>query len=429
MTEPAAGTPAWPAWPAERAGRVLLVMSFTDALGTGLFLAGSVLFFTRVLGLSGAQIGLGLSLSAVTGVLCTVPLARLADRLGSRRTLVALLLWRGFGFLAYLFVSGFPSFVAVACLLGAAEWAVGPVLQGLVAGVAQGGAGVRAMARMNVVRNAGFACGALMATVAISAKTAVAYRGLVAADAASFFLAALLLATLQLPSRPRAAASSAPAARVPDPAYLLLAAGNGILFLHTVVLTVGLPLWIATRTHAPAGLVGAVVFVNTALAMLLGVRLSRGVEGVRTSAARQHRSGWCLAAGCALVALTGGLGATGAGALLLVATVALTLAEVWQSIGGYGLSYSLAPQVQRTYYLAVYNLGEPVAVILGPALFGAVVLGSGAVGWLAAGAVFAAAGIGVRALASRLAPTPTPTSAALAGTGADRTDERGLRHA
>jgi MFS family permease len=388
--------------PPGRSSRCFLAVFFVDSVGTGLFLAGSALFFTRAVGLTSTQVGLGLSLSGVAGLLCSVPLGRLADRFGSRRTLVVLYLWRGLGFLAYLLVDDFPTFVMVACLLGAGEWAVGPVVQAAVGAEEESDSRVRTMAAVNAVRNAGFMIGALLATIAITSDSADAYRGLVLANGASFFLAAVLLARIRLVrSRIPDQRAIARIVRVRDQRYLLLAALNGVLFLHTVLLSVGLPLWIATRTEAPGALVGVVVALNTVVAISLGVRLSRGVEGVSAAAARQHRAGWCLAACCVLVASSAGVSGTAASVLLLAAAVALTLGEVWQSLGGWGLSYALSPDAERSYYLAAYYLGEPCATIVGPALLTMGVMRAGSVGWLSLACLFAVTGVAVRAIAMR----------------------------
>ncbi len=389
--------------PAGRTSRRFVAASFVDAVGTGLFLAGSALFFTRVIGLTSAQVGLGLTLAAVVGFPCSVALGRLADRFGSRRTVVVIYAWRGLGFLAYLLVHDARGFIVVACILGASQWAIGPLVQAMVGAAEEGPDRVRTMAAMNAVRNAGFAVGALLATLAIASGSATAYRGLVVGDAASFFVAAVLFArtTLAVAGSVRREASGRRGAGVRNASYLLFAAANGVLVLHSVLLTVGLPLWISTRTHAPASLVGVVVVLNTVLAIVLGIRLSRSVDGVHAGGARQHRAGWCLAACCVLVAATPHLGALAATLVLLCAAVALTLGEIWQSIGGWALSYALSPEGRRGYYLTVYNLGEPCSAMAGPVVLTLGVMQGGSAGWLGLAGVFAVTGVAVRAIARR----------------------------
>ncbi|WP_231406038.1 hypothetical protein [Streptomyces clavuligerus] len=80
---------------------------------------------------------------------------------------------------------------------------------------------------------------------------------------------------------------------------------------------------------------------------------------------KQRAAGLALALFCALTAVTGPADALTAGALLLLAAVPLTLGELWQSAGGWGISYGLAPEEQRTYYLSVYQLGATGMTVAG----------------------------------------------------------------
>src|SRR4051812_47633773 len=121
--------------PAGSASRRFLLISLVDSLGTGLFLASSALFFTRVIGVSAAQMGIALSLAGIAGFAFSVPVGRIADRVGSDRALIALNLARGAGFAAYLFVDDFAAFVVVACLLGIGERSSGPIVQAIVGAI------------------------------------------------------------------------------------------------------------------------------------------------------------------------------------------------------------------------------------------------------------------------------------------------------
>jgi MFS-type transporter involved in bile tolerance (Atg22 family) len=379
--------------PAETQVRQFLVVSFIDSLGTGLFLAGSALFFTRDLGLSAGQVGLGLSLAGVTGFLCAVPVGRISDRTGALPVLVVLQLWRAACFFAYPFAKSLELFIVVSCMAGAGEWAAGPVVQSLLGSLVPEASRVRTMSALTMVRNVGFGVGAGGAAAVVAVSGAV-YRGLVVADAASFLFSAVLLARMRAAERPSAKSRSrAPGPRVrPGARYLTLAALNGVLYLHTVVLSVGLPLWIATRTHGPRALIGVIVIANTILAAAGQLRLSRGVDGAGPAASRQFRAGCVLAACCLLVAVTGPGHPGMTVALILAATVALTVGEIYQSVGGWGVSYGFAPEQSRGYYVSVYSLGSTCAAIVGPLLLTSAVLPAGGPGWIALAGLFAVSG-------------------------------------
>lgn len=392
--------------PATPGTRRLVVASLVDSLGTGLFLVGSALFFTRALRLSTAEVGVGLSLAGVAGALAMIPVGLLADRISGKRTIVALYLWRGCCFTAYPFARQPAVFFTLAFLIGAAEWSGGPVIQGIV-GVLEGSdARVRTMAMIFSVRNVGFSVGAVLATVVLATRNLYAFSGLVFADAATFFVAAALLARLPAATnkagRGQRRTVKRQGPRVRDPRFLVLSALNGVLFLHTVLLSVGLPLWIATRTTAPPAIIGAIVVLNTIMVIFLQVPLSRGSSGLRSAAHRQNWAGCCLAACCLMIALTTGAGSALSAILAIAAAVALTLGEIWQGVGAWRLSYALAPTDQRTYYLAVYELGKTAASAVGPALITWAVIGNRAVGWASLGAIFVMTGLVIVLITGRL---------------------------
>ncbi|TXS30559.1 hypothetical protein EAO71_19175 [Streptomyces sp. ms191] len=72
--------------PASGAPRALLLAQLSNAIGDGAFHVSSALSFTRIVGLSTARIGIGLTLARAVGSLVGVPLGHLADRHGPRTT-------------------------------------------------------------------------------------------------------------------------------------------------------------------------------------------------------------------------------------------------------------------------------------------------------------------------------------------------------
>ena len=80
------GSPTARPFPApDPAGAAALGQSVLFAVGEGFFLTGSAVFFTQVVGLSSAQVGLGLTIAGVVTFFFAVPLGRVADRVGPKR--------------------------------------------------------------------------------------------------------------------------------------------------------------------------------------------------------------------------------------------------------------------------------------------------------------------------------------------------------
>jgi hypothetical protein len=173
-----------------------------------------------------------------------------------------------------------------------------------------------------------------------------------------------------------------------DPRYLAFCVLNGLLMTSGAILTVGLPLWIVRRTHAPAWTVAGTVLLNTLLVVALQVRASRGTDTVRGAARAMMRAGVLMLAACLVLASTGSLPEAGAIVVLGAGCTLLTLGEMAQSAGGWSLSYSLAPEDRQGEYLGAFAMGTRIYDTVGPVLVTSMVLGLGQLGWVLLGLLF-----------------------------------------
>jgi MFS family permease len=420
-----------PATAAARAGALLppagplrrySLISLVDATGTGLFLTASVLFFTRFAGLPAGSVALGLSAAGLAAMVGAVPLGSLGDRFGHRRVWVLLTAVQSAVFATYPFVRTFPEFVALATVASLAEVGGSPLRGAYLSRVAGQAQRVRARAYNQAVSNAGWALGALGAGVALSVGTRAAYVSLVLADAASFAIAALILLTLPeappapaaLPSPAASPSPAAPPARprpvLQDGRYLTVCALNGLLMTYGAILTVGLPLWIVRRTHAPAWTVAGAFLVETLLVITLQVRASRGLDTVPGATRGIRKAGILLLAACLVLAATPALPAAGAVIVLGAGCVLLAGAETLQSAAAWSLSYGLAPEDRQGEYLGAFAMGTRIYDTLGPILAVAVILGLGQLGWAVLGLLYAGLALGLSA-AARWANRARPASA------------------
>src|SRR5690242_18950609 len=93
--------------PSPLAGR-LAVQSLLFALGEGTFLTGSAVFFTQIVGLSAAQVGLGLTCAGVASFLAALPMGKLVDRFGPRKMWAVSATGQAAMFCLWPFIEGFP---------------------------------------------------------------------------------------------------------------------------------------------------------------------------------------------------------------------------------------------------------------------------------------------------------------------------------
>ncbi|WP_329562847.1 MFS transporter [Kitasatospora sp. NBC_01266] len=96
--------------------RAMVLSSFVNRVGNGLFNTASVLYFTRVVHLPAGRIGLGLTIAGLIGLLAGVPAGELADRRGPRAVLLLTLAVQTATMTAFLFVHGWAAFTAIATL-------------------------------------------------------------------------------------------------------------------------------------------------------------------------------------------------------------------------------------------------------------------------------------------------------------------------
>ncbi|MFI6446937.1 MFS transporter [Kitasatospora sp. NPDC050543] len=379
--------------------RRLASLTLINCVGNGLSLAVSVLFFTRVLGLTAAQLGIGLTAAGVCGVAASVPAGRLADRFGTKPVLVVLVTLEAVGTVGYVLVRDYLAFVLLACAVTAVDRGSSAVRNALYAEVLPADRRVAGRAYLRVVTNVGLCLGTALASIALQLDSRPAYLTTILLDALSFAVVAVLYARVPTPGRPVAEAGAGQrSGRRRNPAlrnapFLAVTVLNSVLCLQFGMLEVGVPLWIIHETRAPRIVVAGTLIVNTVLVVCLQVRATRGTEQ-RALAARACRRGGLLVAGSALViGLAHGLPPVAAAAVVLGGVALQGFGEVLSQAGGWALSYDLAGEGAHGAYQGVFNAGSSAALMLGPALVTTAVIGNGLLGWALLGAVFAAAGL------------------------------------
>ncbi|NEA30427.1 MFS transporter [Streptomyces sp. SID13031] len=390
MTTTTRSTKACSLLPPAGAARNLAFAQLANSVGDGAFIVTSALFFTRVVGLSTAQVGLGLTIAWLVGFLTGVPLGNLADRKGPRGIAILLALSTAVSVGSFLFVRSFPLFLIAAIAYASSQTGLTAARQALLAGLVQPAERTRIRAFLQATVNAGLAVGATMGGVALRFDTAPAYLTVFAIDAASFLIAAVLIhrvpavkaVTLRVAGEPRLAV-------LHDRPYALLALLNAVMLMFMPLLSLVAPLWIVERTNAPGWVVASLLIINTLGVTFFQVRIARSVTSLRTAARSVRFAGVAMLAACAVFALSAiGMAPAGAAAVLAVAAALLTLGEMKLASGAWEISFGLAPADKQGQYQGFFGTGPAVARMLGPVLLTTLVLGWGPIGWLVVGALF-----------------------------------------
>ncbi|MFD8984553.1 MFS transporter [Streptomyces sp. NPDC059564] len=375
--------------PAPGAPRRLAAAQLSNSVGDGAYYVCSALYFTGVVGLSPARIGLGLTLAWAVGSVAGVPLGALADRRGPRGTSVLLALATAASVASFLFVRSFGAFLCAAVLYAVSQCGLAAARQALLAGLVAPAERTGVLAHLQSTLNAGLALGAALGGLALGAGTEGAYLVVFALDAVSFLVcAALLLGLPAVAPVPERAAGEPRLAVLRDRPYALVTLLNAVLLLRMPLLSLAIPLWIVERTHAPGWLVSALFVLNTLAVMLFQVRTARPVTDLVSAGRALRLSGLVMALSCAVFAAAALPGAGWAAGALLVAGAALQAdAEMRQSAGSWQIGFSLAPAERMGQYQGFFGTGVPVARTLGPMLLTALLLLWGIPGWLLLGAL------------------------------------------
>ena len=382
-------------FPPSGPARPLALAQLTDSIGLGGYLVVSALYFTRIVGLSPTQVGIGLTVGWAAGFVAGVPLGPLADRRGPRGIAILLALCTAAALVLFLFVRDFLPFVLVACLYSSALCGLNAARQALLAGLVPAGERTKVRAVLASAINAGIAVGAGLGGLALQADTEVAYLTVLAFDAVSLVASALVLLRLPVVAPTPASTHGEPALAVlRDRPYAVVAALNMVLQLHIPLITLAIPLWIVERTNAPGWTVSLLLVLNTVSVVLFQVRVANRVTDLANALRFMRFAGVTLLAACVVFALSGfGAPAWAAIAVLVVAAALQAAAEMMQASGAWEISFGLAPEGRHGQYQGVFGSGFTVARMLGPLLVTTVVLGWGTVGWLLLGGLFVAAGV------------------------------------
>ena len=350
-----------------------------------------MLYFTLVVHLSAAQVGLGLTTAGLVGLAGGIPAGTLADRRGPRAVTIATFAVQAATMFAFLAIHSVVTFTLVACVDRLAASANNASRGGLIARV--GGANPAAFRfRLRAFGNAGVVVGTLGSGIAIQLNTHAAYAGLIAANALSDVVAALLV--LRVPSYPPVPKPLQHDGRsvLTDRPFVTFAAIDGAMGLQYQAVSLLLPLWIAFHTRAPHWTVAAAFAVNAVVCVVLQTRIGTTVNSAQDGGRAFRRAGLVFLVSCPLVALSADVPGHWAPLVIIAAISVHSLGEIWQSCANIALGFGLAPDHAQGQYQGALGLGFDAGQALAPALLTTAVLGLGQAGWILLGMLFATLG-------------------------------------
>jgi MFS family permease len=372
-----------------RGGPVLIGALVVDALGNGLFLPLSLVYFTRLTDIPLALLGVLISVGNVLTLPIPVFAGALVDRFGAVPLVVGAQLLQAGGFLAYAYVrTPVPVFLAMTAAAIGVRFFWSAIFTAIT-DYADGRPGGRLtkddwFAWANMTRTAGLGVGGLVTGLVVGADRTGAYHLVAYATAGCFFVAAAAIALCVRAPRLRAHSETGGGYRalLRDRPFLGLTGLNTICAMTSMMLGLALPTFVASGLHGPGWLTAALLSGNTVLVSLATAPLVRRVAGARRT--RVLVGALLVWAAWALL-----LAALRPGSLLVlvpllaVGTLLFTVAESLHAPTSMALAAAVAPAATRGRYLASFQYSFTLAGIVAPTFFATLFGVHRALPWLA----------------------------------------------
>ncbi|MEU5940230.1 MFS transporter [Micromonospora sp. NPDC047548] len=380
--------------PAPGTPRILVFATLVNTFGNGAYLTTSALFLTRSVGLTPAQVAIGLSAAALAGMVLTTPMGYVVDRRGPRDVQIAALITLAASFAAMTLVRGLWSFAVLACAIAVGDATVKAASGAMIAGAVPPEERMRTRAFVRSTNNAGIALGTLAGGVPLLLDSRAGYLAVLLVNAATCLGAALIVGRAARVAPAKAPASGPRMVALRDRPFLAFALVDGLVAaLYNELLSLALPLWLIAYTHAPVTLVSAALLVNTIGCVTLQVWASRGTHTAADAIPVTRRGALVVAASCVLFGLTADRPSWLVSVLVLVAATVHVLGELWLASATFAVVFDLAPDWAQGQYQAAYQTGRQFGNMAAPSLLIALVIGLGVPGWIGLAAIFAAAGL------------------------------------
>lgn len=423
--------------PSPLAGR-LASQSLLFALGDGTFLTGSAVFFTIIVGLSAAEVGLGLTLAGVAAFLAAVPMGKLVDRFGPKKMWAVSAVGQAAMFSVWPFIDDFQGYLMMAIVMEVVGALGGAAHGAYTIDVLPPDERVKSRAYMYSALNVGFTLGALVGGIALAFDSDDLLRAIPWFTATVFIVNAVAITRLPNASHdersPEERRTKVPGpGPLRNPGWLLTTFFIGVGWTNQVLLHLVIPLWLVQETDAPHVLLAFLFGTNTVMCIFLPMAASRGVRDVPTALRAVHISATFFVISCVITLATHDTVGWVTIALVWLGHVTVTGAELYLSAASWALEAELMDPRQRGAYQGAAELTMTAGKVWAPAVFTFLAMSWGAAGWLIIAGFIVVAAIGMHpstrlarrfleqhvpadVLADARASTPTAEEAAVAPT-------------
>ncbi|HEY9563573.1 MAG TPA: MFS transporter [Nocardioides sp.] len=385
--------------PSPLAGRLAL-QSLLFAVGDGTFMTGSAVFFTQVVGLSAAQVGLGLTIAGVAGFLAALPMGKLVDRFGPRRMWALSAAGQAAVFSVWPFINDFQGYLAMAIVMEVIGALGGAAHGAYTIDVLPPEERVTSRAYMYSALNVGFTLGSLLGGIALAFHSNQVIQMVPWFTTVVFAVNAAFI--LKLPRAPHDLRTAEERkVKVPGPGalrnigWLFTTFFTGVLWTNQVLLHLVIPLWLIEETDAPRVLLAFLFGTNTVMCIFLPMLAARGVKDVGTALRATRISTSFFVVSCIITLVTHDTVGWQTIALVWLGHVTVTGAELYLSAASWSFEADLMDPRRRGEYQGAAELTGTLGRVWAPALYTFLAMEMGASGWLIIAGIVVLATVGL----------------------------------
>jgi MFS family permease len=373
-----------------RQRRIFLAATLIDALGSGLWVPFALLFLVHGQGMGLLDAGTSLSTGALLALVTGPATGAAMDRFGPRALLIAGNLVRLGAFCAYPLVHTSWQVIVVSVVAGFGDRLFWTCNAPMVARLTSGSETDRMLATQTVGRFAGAGIGAAATAVLPTITSPWAFHLLAYVNAASFAVAALLIASLPALSRESAHQGAALSRKSAASGSWRAVLGNrpftGFCITHTAFTLASaskfavLPLVVRDLLHGPQWIAGTAITLGTVVVvtaqrpivtLLAGRSRTAGLIGAAT----------LFAVSFALLIPLEMVPLHVATALILVTSLGFSVAESMFGPTGTATAAAAAPAGAEGRASAIFQLSWGLPIALAPGLLAVLLSVSNALTW------------------------------------------------
>ncbi|MDX6359880.1 MAG: hypothetical protein QOH37_2934 [Nocardioidaceae bacterium] len=347
-----------------------------DAVGSGVWMPLSMLYFLHQTSLSLVQLGLAMTIANLAVIPVVPMIGTWVDRVGPKVVMQAGNAGAAVSFALYPFAHSMLTVTVLVFAASATRSGFWSALGPMVTQITRTGEREIWFGFLQAMRNAGYGVGGVLAAVALTIGSGAAYQSVVLLNAASYVLAFLLMLGVVGGARPVHEEGDATDGDVrwwvgfSDRGYRVLLAVILCYALAEMTLNVAMPVYFVDTLGLPGWVPGAVFVINT---VMIGVGQGLVVRAM-TGAVRR----WVLHAAIGFSAVSfvmfyaaGALSVVTAVALVLVAGFVYTLGEMTAGPVVAALAAEAPPPDQRGRYMASMQLAWSLSGAVAPLLYSA----------------------------------------------------------